>query len=463
MRTLRRSGAVVLAAAVVTAVSAGFSSRPAHAAATPETFNATGAARALHIGILGQDATFGSVDGVVGAPLNAVANAAGQLLQPSTITKVSLSSDNSKASDPTSGQQKCAVPKLPDPLGTIVDASLACSLAKADITNGLPSAIGQGGVASIKVDTQSLLKSLPVDLTQTLQQVTQTAGTTVDQVQDALQPVIDQINKATGQAGITIEPTTKLSDLLNAVLETPEALSVDLGQATSKLATVTTSTGSSTEAVGGTIKLLQLPAPISRPLATITVGSAKANAAYDRAKGASTATFDPALVTIRLANVLGLTLPNNPLCKTDAGDIVCTIAPGQTINILEGTPLESTITVADGHSEAVGNSAKAVADGVSVQLFKGLSGVVPTGTSGLRTAAATPPGAVVLELAHAEAAVVGTPAKADTPANPAAPKPAEVKALAFTGPNDWMPFAGALMIGAAYGTHRLRRRINKKA
>src|SRR4051812_49736376 len=134
MRILRRTGAVALAAAVVAVLSAG----PAPAADTKEAFTATGAARALHIGVLGQDATFGSVDGVVGAPLNAVANAAGQLLQPATITKSSLSSDNSSVADPTNGQQKCAVPKLPDPLAAILDTSLACSLTNADITNGLP-------------------------------------------------------------------------------------------------------------------------------------------------------------------------------------------------------------------------------------------------------------------------------------------------------------------------------------
>ena len=101
MRTLRRIGMLGLAAAVITA----FAAPVAHAADTPEAFSATGTARALHISVLGQDATFGVTDGNVGAPLTAVANAAGQLLQPATLSKVSLNSDNSSASDPTSGQQ----------------------------------------------------------------------------------------------------------------------------------------------------------------------------------------------------------------------------------------------------------------------------------------------------------------------------------------------------------------------
>ena len=125
MRTLRRIGMLGLAGVVITAVAAPMA---AHAD-TPETFSATGTARALHISVLGQDATFGVTDGNVGAPLTAVANAAGQLLQPATLSKVSLNSDNSSASDPTNGQQRCALPTLPAPLGSILDLSVACSLA----------------------------------------------------------------------------------------------------------------------------------------------------------------------------------------------------------------------------------------------------------------------------------------------------------------------------------------------
>ena len=137
------------------------------------------------------------------------------------------------------------------------------------------------------------------------------------------------------------------------------------------------------------------------------------------------------------------------------------VAPGQTITILQGTPLESTITVADGHTETAGKSAKAVADGVSVQLFKGLSSLLPTsGTRSLHTAAADPSAAVVVELAHTESAVTGNPpAVAPTPANPAAPNPAQVKALAFTGSSPWLPVGGVVLLAGFWGTRRLRRRI----
>ncbi|MBV9411320.1 MAG: hypothetical protein JO148_06975, partial [Acidimicrobiia bacterium] len=106
-------------------------------------------------------------------------------------------------------------------------------------------------------------------------------------------------------------------------------------------------------------------------------------------------------------------------------------------------------------------SASAVADGVSIQLFKGLSGLLPTGSaSTLSTAAASPSAAVVVELAHSESAVTGAPAvPGPTPANPAAPNAPEVKALAFTGSSPWLPVGGVALLLGFWGTRRLRKRI----
>ena len=439
MRTLRRIGLLGLAGVVV----AGFAAPAAHAD-TPEAFSATGTARALHISVLGQDATFGVTDGTVGAPLTALANAAGQLLQPASLSKVALSSDNSTASDPTSGLQKCALPSLPDPLGTILKTDLACSLAKADITKGAPHAIGTAGVASVAVNAQSLLQGLlgntPLGSLK--------LGDTVKPVTDQLQPVLDAIN---AQSPVQLASTSTITDLLNA-LTTAQTLSLDLGKSTSDLVTTVANTTSTSTALGGQIKILPIAALNNTPLATITIGSAKTTAAYDRVKGAGTASFDPAIVTVDLAPVLGL-----PANLTHVS-----VAPGQTITILQGTPLESTITLADGHTTTNGKSASAVADGVSIQLFKGLSSLLPSaaGSNSVRTAAADPSAAVVVELAHAESAVTGTPAvPGPTAANPAAPTPPEVKALAFTGTSPWLPVAGVALLAGFWGTRRLRRRI----
>ena len=269
MVTLRRTSMLVLATVVVAVMAAG----PAHAD-TPRPFQRHGHGRALHISVLGKDATFGVTDANVDAPLTAIANASGQLLQPNSVTRASLSKDNSTASDPTDGKQKCAVPSLPAPLSTLLDTSLACSVAKADINGGLPHAVGSGGVATINVNANSLLKSLGVpDLK---------LGDTVDQVTTQLQPVLDAISKATGNQ-VTLDPSTTIGDLLNA-LTTQQTLSLSLGQATSELTTATSSLTSGSTALGGEIKLLPIAVLGNKPLATITIGSAKTTAAYDRAK-----------------------------------------------------------------------------------------------------------------------------------------------------------------------------------
>src|SRR5204862_1276332 len=125
-----------------------------------------------------------------------------------------------------------------------------------------------------------------------------------------------------------IDPQTKLSDLLNA-LTTQQTLALDLGKATSALTSVAANVTSTSTAAGGTIKLLPIAALNNTPLATVTIGSSKTSAVYDRVKGAGSASFDAALVTVRIANILGLQLPSNQLCTTSSTDIVCTIAPGQ--------------------------------------------------------------------------------------------------------------------------------------
>ena len=438
MHTLRRIGLLGLAGVVITA----FAAPAAHAATgTPETFNATGAARALHVSVLGQDATFGVTDGTVGAPLTAVANAAGQLLQPATLSKVSLSADNSTASDPTSGQPKCALPALPDPLGSILKADIACSLAQANISKGLPNATSTAGVATVGVNAQTVLSQVLGNAT--LGQVTGA----VDQVQQALQPVLDQIANATKGTPVQIDPSLKLSDLLNA-LTTQQTLSLSLGNSTSNLTTVANTLTSASSAAGGQIKILPIAALNNTPLATVTIGSSKTSAVYDRVKGAGSASFDAALVTVDLAPALGLPAAVSHI----------SVAPGQTVTILAGTPLESTITLADGKTTSDGKSASAVADGVSVQLFKGLASLLPTsGASSLHTAAASPTAAVVLELAHSESTVSGTPAV--VPANPAPPSAPQVKSLAFTGTSPWLSVGGVALLAGFFGTRRLRRRI----
>jgi LPXTG-motif cell wall-anchored protein len=108
------------------------------------------------------------------------------------------------------------------------------------------------------------------------------------------------------------------------------------------------------------------------------------------------------------------------------------VAPGQSIKLLEGTPLESEIIVGNGSTvKNPDGSVGAIADGVSLRLLKGVNG-------GLN-----------LDLAHAEAGVAGSPAVADVIEVPRASE------LPRTGGNaPWLPVAGATFILAAVVTRR---------
>lgn len=424
MRHLYRSGLFALLVAMTGALTAG----PA-TADTAETFQGAAAARALHVSVLGQDATLGvaSVDGA--STLRAVADAAGQLLVQATSSSVKLTSDNTSGADPTSGS-RCGQGVIPSPLSDVLSLDLVCSSVKADISKGAPHAFGQGSVAAVNLNAGTLLKQLNLD-------------TLTQPVVDAVQPILDQLNQATGQNAQLQAGEDTVKTILEDLTTTTRTLSVKLGNSSSELTTVAGTVTSASNAQAAQIDILPLAALNNTPLASITVGSAQTRAVYDRVKGTSTASADPALVTVQLASILG-------------GQTI-KVAPGETVTILQGTPLESTIIVADGHTESGANSAKAVADGVSLELFKGLN--LSTGSTS--TTAAAPSAAVVLQLAHSESSVSGTPAVVSPAPPPAAAPPAQVKALALTGPSPWLGLMGIALVGSAYGARRLSRRYGE--
>jgi hypothetical protein len=393
---------------------------------TAETFQGTAAAQALHLSVLGKDATFGvaNVDGA--STLKAVASAAGQLLAQASSSSANVTTDNTSKADPTSGL-RCGAGPLPAPLDSLLSLNLVCSSVKADIAHGAPHAFGQGSVASINLNANTVLSQLNDQL-----HIGQTLS-------DTLQPVVKALNSATN-GSVAIDPGSTLQQLIDGLLTT-RTLAVSLGNSTSELTTVAGTLTSTSRAQGAQIQILPV-AVLGDPLATITVASAQTKAVYDRVKGTPTATVDPSLVKIHFAPTLGLPDVN--------------VAPGETVTILQGTPLESTIIVADGHTETNATSAKAVADGVSLELFKGLN----LGTGTAAAAAAAPSAAVLLQLAHSESSVSGAPAVVSpVPAAPA-PPPAQVKALALTGPSPWLGLVGIVLLGSAYGARRLTRRYN---
>ena len=381
MGIVRRLTAVAGACALVGAFAGG----PA-GADTPEVYAGSALGRALNVSVLGTKATFGVSTAKINSTLKATADGAGQLLVLGSITKADVTGNNTKKVEP----QKCAAALPPVPALAL---GLACSSSTAEVVNGLPHAVAEGSLVSLDLG----LNQLPINT--------------------VIAPVEGALSQVFGALPDQLDPATNtVSDLLKALGNT-QTLAVKVGHSKSDVSTVAGTVTSVGMAEAAQVDLLPIGGLAKNPVASIIVSSAKATAVYDRGTGVGKGSFDPAIVTLRLNTVL-----------TGATEIK--IAPGQTTTILAGTPLESTITVADGKTiKNADGSISAIADGVKLELLKGVNG------------------GIVLELAHAEAGVAGTPAAitpiiADTD-------------LPRTGGTPWIPLAGVSALGLAFISRRL--------
>lgn len=390
-RTIERLAAAFGAAMLAGAMAA--APAGAQAAGTPESFAGSSTATALDLTLVGQRLTVGLSKADVESTLRAVASGAGQLLAPATTTKAEVSADNTAASE----LDKCGPITLPAPLASLLKVATACSSSTAAVTNRAPKASATASVAAIDLF----------------------GNTVLNQVIQPIQPVLEQIFGQLSQVAPQLDPVTAtVGDLITAVGSTT-TLSIRLGNSTSESVTTAGQVTATATAAGGQIDILPLGGLNKAPLASIIVGSAKAVTAYDRGKGLSSATADPALVTVKLNLPGGLVPPQT-----------IPVAPGQEITILAGTPLESTIRVAKATTsvDPATQKATAVADGVSLELLKGLQG------------------GVAVKLAHAESAVAG---------KPAVPVVEATRELPRTGADGWLPAAGAAMVVAALLTRRM--------
>ena len=416
MRLVQRLGAVMVSVLLTGALLAAPAS-----ADQAESFVATGLARALNLRVLGISATVGASGMEMNSSPLAKANGAGVLLSGAPTT----SQTQAQASGPgvTDGpRQACLLGPLS--LAALVDIAAACGSAKADTVNGIPQAFGQGTVAAIDIGGQQVLDLL-------------------DPVLGLLDPVLDQVlTAAQGVVGpalgglqlpvlgelVGLDPGTDLvSDLVDRLGDVTDLATVLLGDSTVTGTTTADKVTARAVAKGGQIDVLPGLALGGAPLLSIKVGSAQATAVFDRTganAGSSTPSFDAAIATVTLGlPILGGTVTEIP------------IKLGQPLTLLAGTPLESTISLGAGTTEKKPDgSVVAVADGVSLHLLKGING------------------GILLELAHAEAAVGGRVHIATQQVQQA---PQRVEVLAKTGSEPWLPMAGATMLLAAYAGRRL--------
>ena len=382
MRIIRR----LIAVAGVVALAGSFVASAPAGAQTPEVYAGSALGRALNLSVLGQSATFGVSTAKIDSTLKATADGAGQVLVLGSTTKAEVTGNNAKQDAP----QACAAAV---PVAPVLNLGLVCSASTAEVANSLPHAVSEGSLAELDITANAL----PIN-------------SVIAPVQGALEGVFGTLPDALDPA------TDTVSDLLTAV-GTTQTLDAKIGHSRSEVSTVAGVVTATGVAEAAQIDLLPVGGLLENPVASIIVGSAKATAVYDRAAGTASGSYDPAIVTVRLSTPL-------------TGNVDIPVTVGQTVTILEGTPLESTITVADGSvTKNPDGSVSSVADGVKLELLKGVNG------------------GVILELAHAEAGAAGSPAVLGSVL--------DVPELARTGGMPWIPIAGVGAVGLAVLARRV--------
>lgn len=403
MNIKRRAAAV----AAGVAVAGGLSVLPAGAqqAPTEDTLQAAASAEALELSLFGETNTLTLGSSSLAGTLGKV-EAAGQ---GESLSETSLVSAASAPGQPAADPERACATNIAIPGRNELQVDLACGDAAATFENG-PGATADGRVGRVDVNL-----------------VAELSEQVVAPVQQALEEnVLGPLAEAVPQ----IQPATDtLNDLLLALSETGNLVTVEVGDSHSALTTTDAAYVSSAMAEGAVVDLFPGAGLDGMPLARIIVGNGSATASCGRETGTAEAAFDGAIARI----ILAAPLLGEP--------VEIPVQMGTPVTILEGTPLESTISLGAGSvAEAEdGSSTTAVADGVSLHLLKG----VPGEGGGLR-----------LALAHAEATIGCALGQAP----PAPPTPTVAVELPRTGPaaaGPLLPLAGGGLLGVALALRAL--------
>lgn len=446
----KRSLALVALVALITALAlpAGASKKPS------SNFALKGEARGLELAIGDQGVTLGFALAKVDSLPSALGVGAGQcelLGADADDSSLPCSEDNTVTSaypgDAGTDTPKC-LGSLPAPLNDIVDLKLACGASKSGIKKGVAFTSSHGKVAGLNVKLPVGLNLVPlnVDVNQVDQIVTALTDTLAPVLGVAPAEVREVLEGTTETVEETTDETTDTAqDVVGGLLEiiqgidATDALAVELGSSFSKVTRTGKMITSSSDAAGAKIGVLGIPAaaengeiiqqadPLTNGLVIVEVGTARASASVNRLTAASTSAASPALVTVKVRDI------TSPTPKY----VEVSVAPGETVTVLAGTPAESTITAADSTTEQAQGSASAVADAVRLHLLKGVNG------------------GVTLALAGANAAATADVVKAAPPVTQNRPP----RVLPLTGARDTSLLALGLMSLAA-GAVLVRRRFN---
>jgi hypothetical protein len=415
MKRIRRIAAV----AILCVVAGAYGTASPAQADTPELFQGAAKAVGLDLNLLGTTATLGQATATVQSAVEAVGTGVGQLLALTPGHLPVLTRATPVNPSPNPGLEECAIPGLGDPLDSLLQLQSACGSSTASFVNGFPLATGTGKVLGLGLSANTILSTVDSNL-----KLGDTLASTLNPIGEAL--------RGTPLDGTVDTVVGLVKDVINT-----KTLEVTLGESTSSVKTAAGSVASLATGSGAEIRVLPLPSALKSaglptdPVITISVGKASASAVFDRGTGVATPTVTPSLVHIHLNDAVSLLgLPHD-----------IDVAPGISQTILQGTPLESTISVAAGSvsQSADKSAAGAEADGVNLHLLKGLNG------------------GIKLTLAHAEASVGGALAT-KTRVLAAVEQPRQ---LPRTGGNTpWVPalVAGLLVVAGATRRAALRTR-----
>jgi len=363
--------------------------------------------KALDVDFLGRNFTIASTDVTstvdnVTAKLDSLVNALGSGLSPQT--KVTA--------HPNGGQQQgCAtsplltlvnqvtgsLPQAVQDLLPRIDAAVGCGTANilGDVTGF--NATGTGDVAHINVRLAPAIQGLVAQLKSTLDSavLNGTVGQLVDSTTQTAQGAVSQITGLLGGIGglqlpaiVTAKPTETVDALLTQ-LANQDLVHIAIGASNViNSGDVNNFVSQATDDAGKIEILPNFRGPNTPALVELDIAHTAAKVNVNRLTAAATGQATDAIVTIKseLLPQLPLGLGNGLLNLAQLGGLgiqstngELTVAPGQSLHILQGTPLESVIEVGQASQpvKLENGHLQVTAAAATIHLFKNLDSLVP--------------------------------------------------------------------------------------
>jgi hypothetical protein len=334
---------------------------PSGAGPAAPTFALSGDARAVELGVGDQGVTLGAAIARADSKPSASGLAAGQcdLLgdnpDPAKVTCAETTTETSSyPGDGGKDGATCAAPALPAPLDSVLAIATACGSSQSGKAGAFAGTANEGQVADVAVN---------LDLSGVSQQVEDVK----DQVVDAIRGIVDQAP----------EPVKNALDRILDVIDVGQAGEIKIGTATSTISPTKGGLQVVSTAKGAVVGVLGIPDvnaqgdPIPGTadatedgLLIVEIGTSETSVSVNTTAATAEAKASPAIVTLKVRDITQLqpTYTEIP------------VAPGETQTVLEGTPLESTVTAADSVIENKGSTAAGASNAVRLDLVKGVQG-----------------------------------------------------------------------------------------